>query len=116
MQVASQPSPIIGRRSGGNGRIATRRLRPIVVAIAARAVTALFGGYALAAAAATLAARLLPIDRAEATAWSMTLSFLVFVAAGLWCFHEPRLARVALLVWGGAILFGGAAYLLGVRP
>ena len=116
MQVASQPMPIIGRRTPGKRRLATRRLRPVVAAVAVRAVTALVGGYALAAAVATLAARLSPIDRAEATAWSMTLSFLLYVVAGLWCFHEPRVARVALVVWGGAILCGAAAYLLGVRP
>lgn len=93
-----------------------RRIRPVAAAMIARALTALVGGYAVAAGSATLSARLLPIDRAEATAWGMTLSFLVYVAVGLWCFHEPRTARVALTVWGAAIVLCGAAYLLGVRP
>ncbi len=84
--------------------------------MAGRIVTALVGGYAAAAALATLAARLLPIDRAEATSWAMILSFPVYSGLALWCFHERRLARVALRVWGLALLAGGAAYLLGVRP
>jgi cytochrome bd-type quinol oxidase subunit 2 len=91
-------------------------LRPAALAMAARVVTALVGGYAAAAALATLAARLLPIDRAEATGWAMILSFLVYAGLALWCFHERRLARAALAVWGSALAAGGALYLLGVRP
>lgn len=86
------------------------------LAMAARVTTALVGGYAAAAAVATLLARLLPGDRAEATTWGMTLSFLFYVAIGLWCFHERRLFRVVALVWGGAIAGAVAAMLLGVRP
>lgn len=85
-------------------------------AMALRSLTALVGGYAAASVLATLLARLLPIDRAEATAWGMVSSFLIYVAIGLWCFHEPRLARVVGIVWGGALLGGGALRLLGVRP
>ena len=84
--------------------------------MAGRIATALVGGYAAAAALATLAARLLPIDRAEATSWAMILSFPVYGGLALWCFHERRLARVALVVWCTALFAGGAAYLLGVRP
>lgn len=85
-------------------------------AMGARAITALFGGYAAAAGAATLTARLLPIARVEATIWSMILSFLLFAAIGLWSFYEARLARVAAMVWGIAAFSIGAAWLLGVRP
>ena len=91
-------------------------VRPIVWAMAARSVTALVGGYAAAAVLATLAARLLPVDRVEATGWAMILSFLTYAAIGLWCFHEPRLARVAGFVWGVALLGGAALWWLGVRP
>ncbi|WP_051132633.1 hypothetical protein [Sphingobium bisphenolivorans] len=80
-----------------------------------RCLTALVGGYAAAAGAASLVARLLPIARAEATVWGMILSFLIFASLGLWAFHEPRLSRVAALVWGVAILCGGACLLLGPR-
>lgn len=82
----------------------------------ARIFTALIGGYAASAAVATLAARLLPIDRAEATGWAMILSFPVYAGLALWAFHERRLARVALAVWGSATVAGVVLYLLGVRP
>jgi hypothetical protein len=93
-----------------------RHLRRAAVEMAARCVTALLGGYALTAAVATLIARLLPIARVEATVWAMVPSFFFYAAVALWCFHEPRIARVAAWVWGGAILAGGAVWLLGVRP
>lgn len=82
----------------------------------ARAATALAGGYAAAAGVATLSARLLPIARVEATIWSMILSFLLYAALGLWAFHEPRLARVAGVIWAMALLSAGAAWMLGARP
>jgi uncharacterized membrane protein YfcA len=84
---------------------------PMVV----RCITALLGGYGAAAALSTLLARLLPIDRAEATALGMILSALLYALIGLWCFHEPRLGRVAAWVWGTAILGGALLWLLGVR-
>ncbi|MFS2108583.1 iron transporter [Sphingomonas sp. Sphisp140] len=84
--------------------------------MAGRCLTALVGGYAAAAGLATLLARLLPVARVEATGWGMILSFLFYGAFGLWAFHEPRLARVAGVIWGTAVIAGGAAFLLGVRP
>jgi hypothetical protein len=84
--------------------------------MAARAVTALAGGYAASAGVATLSARLLPIARVEATIWAMVLSFLVFATLGLWAFHEPRLARVAGVIWGVAAVSIAAAWLMGARP
>ena len=83
--------------------------------MAARAATALVGGYAAAAVLATLLARLLPIARAAATSWGMIASFLLYGAIGLWCFHEPRLARVFGVVWGIVLIGGGTLWLLGVR-
>lgn len=82
----------------------------------ARCATALIGGYAAATGIATLAARLLPGARAEATAWGMILSFLLYAAIGLWAFHEPRLGRVAAWIWGSAAASIGIVLLLGVRP
>ena len=84
--------------------------------MAARAATALFGGYAAAAGLCALLARLLPVGRAEATAWGMILSFLVFAGLGLWAFHEGRLARVAGVIWGSAGLSAALVVLLGPRP
>lgn len=94
------------RRTGGRARLA----------MAMRCVTALIGGYAAASALATLLARLLPGDRAEATAWGMIVSFLLYAIIGLWSFHEPRLGRVALIVWGGALAGIATLWLLGTRP
>ncbi|MBN8845844.1 MAG: iron transporter [Sphingomonadales bacterium] len=79
----------------------------------ARAVTAMIGGYAAAAGSVSLAARIAPMDRAEATIWAMILSFLVYAGFILWAFHEPRLARVAAVIWGVAIASIGCLWLLG---
>ncbi|WP_157215654.1 iron transporter [Flavisphingomonas formosensis] len=83
--------------------------------MAARCLTALLGGYAAAAGIASLGARLLPIATAEATAWGMILSFLIFVSLGLWAFHEHRLTRIALVIWGSAAATIGAVLLIGPR-
>ena len=91
-------------------------IRPAAPAMLARCTTALLGGYAATAALVSLVSRLLPLPRAEATVWGMITSFLVYAVIGLWCFHEPRLARAAAAVWGGAIVAGIALWLLGVRP
>ena len=84
--------------------------------MAARWVTAIVGGYAASAALATLLARLLPTARVEATLWALIAAFLIYPAILLWCFREPRLGRLALIVWGVAIVGSGTAYALGVRP
>jgi hypothetical protein len=93
-----------------------RHVRHAAMAMAGRCVTALLGGYALTAAMATLVARLLPIARAEATVWAMVPAFFLYAIVALWCFHEPRTWRVTAWVWGGALVAGGAVWLLGVRP
>lgn len=80
-----------------------------------RAITALFGGYLAAAGLATLLARLLPGSRVEASAWGMTLSFLLFASFGLWAFHERRLWLVAAGLWGLGALSVAALFALGVR-
>ena len=112
MEAAPHPMSTPGR----SGSTARYRVRPGVAIVAARAATALVGGYAAAAGIATLIARLLPVDRAEATGWGMMLSFLVYATVALWCFHEQRIARVVLFVWGGAAALAPLAWLLGVRP
>jgi hypothetical protein len=42
--------------------------------------------------------------------------FTLYVALLLWAFHEQRLARVAAIIWGTAILSAGTVCPLGVRP
>jgi hypothetical protein len=91
------------------------RVRNDVWRMTARCVTALVGGYGAAAALASLVARLLPIAPVEATAWGMIFSFLLYASLGLWAFHEPRLGRVAITLWGSAALFVGILLLLGPR-
>ncbi|WP_156419620.1 MULTISPECIES: iron transporter [unclassified Sphingopyxis] len=81
--------------------------------MAARAFTAIVGGYAAAAGFVSLLARIAPVDRAEATIWAMTLSFLVYAGLLLWAFHETRLARVAVAIWGLAFGTVGILWLLG---
>ena len=82
----------------------------------ARCLTAMFGGYALTAALATLVARLLPLSRVEATVWAMVPAFLIYALVTLWSFHEPRFVRVVALVWGGALATGALVWCIGVRP
>lgn len=100
----------------GNPTARHHRPRRPVLATVARCVTAFFGGYAATAASATLLARLLPLARAEATVWAMVPAFLVYATVALWCFHEPRLARVLGGVWGAAILCAALSWLIGVWP
>lgn len=85
-------------------------------ALAARVVTGLFGGYALAAVAAALIARLLPAARADATAWGLNLAFAIMTAAFLWAFAEPRLRRVVTVLWGGSAAGLALLLALGLRP
>lgn len=99
-----------------SGTAGAARHRGVAWRMSVRCGTALVGGYGAAAGMAALAGRLLPIARVEATAWAMILSFLLFASIGLWAFHEPRLWRVAGIIWGTAILCAGALYLLGARP
>lgn len=86
---------------------------PARALLVARTITAIVGGYAAAAGLVSLAARVAPGDRAEATIWGMVLSFLVYAAIILWAFHEQRLGRVALAVWGAALGTIAAIALLG---
>lgn len=81
--------------------------------MAARTLTAIVGGYAAAAGSVSLIARIAPIDRAEATIWAMTLSFLVYAGLILWAFHEPRVTRVIGIIWGLAIASVGTLWMLG---
>ena len=100
----------------GRSRAQTQTDAWAAARMTARAVTALVGGYGAAAGIATLLARLLPGSRVEATAWGLVVSFLLFAGLGLWAFREQRLLRVAVTLWGAALLSGGAVLLLGIRP
>ncbi len=95
---------------------ATSRQGGGAAAIVLRCVTALLGGYAASAGTAALLARILPIERVEATSWAMIFSFLFYACVALWAFHEQRLLRVCILIWGTAAVTIGLALLIGVRP
>ena len=84
--------------------------------MAARCATALAGGYLAAAGLASLLARVLPAGRAEATAWGMILSFLFFACIALWAFHEHRLRRVIIAIWGSGLTTTALVVLMGPRP
>jgi hypothetical protein len=81
-----------------------------------RCFTALVGGYVSASALASLAARIMPVSRVEATVWAMLLAFLLFAIAGLWAFHEACLRTVAAAIWGSAIASIALTVMLGTRP
>lgn len=79
------------------------------LAVASRVAAAVIGGYLLAALASVCLAQFLPLPRAEATVLSMTLSFLVYLPAVLWCFA----CRTAWRAWYGLLIpcaVLGAAY------
>ena len=90
-------------RAGEHGRMAMR------------IATAVIGGYAATSGLAALSARLIPIARAEATAWAMILSFALYAGILLWAFHAPRLTRVVAVIWGVALASGGTVWLLGAQ-
>ncbi len=75
--------------------------------VASRAVAAIIGGYALAAAATAFMALTLPMARADAVLTATLLSFTVYVCAVIWVFA----ARDALRAWLG---IGVPALLLGI--
>jgi len=99
-----------------SGADATSRQSGGAAAMVLRCVTALLGGYAASAGVAALLARILPIERVEATSWAMIFSFLFYACVALWAFHEQRLLRVCILIWGIAAVTIGLALLIGVRP
>lgn len=79
------------------------------LAVASRALAAVFAGYLLASLASVCMAHWLPLARAEAVTVSMMLSFLVYLGAVLWCFA----CRTAWRAWAGMLIpcaVLGAAY------
>lgn len=78
------------------------------LAVASRALAAIFGGYALTAAAQACLAALLPLPRADAVIWAMLVAFALYAVAILWVFY----ARSAARAWLGMVV--PAAALAGV--
>jgi hypothetical protein len=82
-------------------------------AVLSRALTAIFGGYALAATFAVFMARALPLERSEAVLAGAIPSFLVYCAAIVWVFAT----RSALRAWIGMLVptlaLAAASWLMG---
>ncbi|MEH3085323.1 MAG: DUF3649 domain-containing protein [Xylophilus ampelinus] len=76
--------------------------------VAARALAALFGGYAVAALAGAALALCLPGPRSETALAGALASFAVYAAAAMWCFAVRSAARA----WGGLLLAAAALGLL----
>ena len=70
------------------------------LAVASRALAAIFAGYLLASMTSICIAQWLPLPRAEAVVTAMMLSFLVYLVAVLWCFA----CRTALQAWVGLLV------------
>jgi len=86
------------------------------LAVASRVFAALIGGYLLTALTSICLAQFLPLARAEAVVLAMTLSFLVYLPAVLWCFACGTAWRAWLgLLLPSAVLaaiYAGARWLL----
>ena len=69
-------------------------------AVAVRAVTAIFGGYAVAALCAAALSVGLPMARAEASVTGTLAAFVVYACAAMWVFSTRTLLRawIGLLV------------------
>lgn len=85
------------------------------LSVGARAAAAIFGGYALAAAATAFLALLLPtlsLSRADAVMASTLFSFAAYACAVLWAFAARSAARAWLgLLLPAAALAGAATFL-----
>jgi hypothetical protein len=96
----TRPPPRSRRRAAGRGG-----------EIAARAAAAIGLGYVLAALAVAVAARLLPLDREEATMAATLPAFALYAAVAVWAFAERRTWRVWALGAGAATLLAGLLWL-----
>ncbi|MFK3796559.1 DUF3649 domain-containing protein [Pseudomonas sp. NPDC088444] len=99
MEAASVSAPVPEKRAKCAKKRGGVCLR-VRLAVASRVAAALIGGYLLAALASVCMAQFLPLPRAEAAVLSMTLSFLVYLPAVLWCFA----CRTAWRAWYGLLL------------
>lgn len=82
------------------------------MAVASRALAAIFGGYGLAVAATLLLSQILPMARSEAVVTASMLGFVAYAAAVCWAFavHSGRQAWLGLLL--PALLMAGLAWWL----
>ena len=79
------------------------------LAVTSRVLAAVFGGYLVAALASVTLTLWLPLNRAEAVVTGMTVSFLVYLVAVLWCFACRNAARAWLGVMVPSVEFAALA-------
>lgn len=72
------------------------------VAVAVRALVAIFGGYTVSALWAAALAVMLPAVRVEAALTATMLALVIYPCAVMWCFATRTVARAI----GGLIVFG----------
>jgi uncharacterized membrane protein YgcG len=80
--------------------------------IAAQALAALLGGYALASAFTAFSSLALPLHPAEAVLTASLLGFVVYVAAVIFVFAERSAMRAWGWMLGPSLLLTAGAYLL----
>lgn len=87
--------------------------------IALRALTAIFGGFALANTSGILLAYLLPMSKNDAVATSMLLSFAIYAGAVMWIFSQRSTSKALAGIWVPASAFFAIIVVLklaGVSP
>ncbi|MCJ2133226.1 iron transporter [Methylobacterium sp. J-026] len=83
------------------------------LAIAARVLLAILGGYMIAALASGWLALVLPGPRAEAVSTATLASFAIMAAAVIWVFAARSLGRAALVMGVVAALLSTGLWLAG---
>ncbi|MCK5909893.1 MAG: hypothetical protein KAG62_08080 [Caulobacter sp.] len=79
--------------------------------VGSRIVAGLVMGYVVAALAAAVLARLLPMSKVEATTTGMLASFAVYAGAAIWAFGDPKAWRVWAGLLAASALMAGALWL-----
>lgn len=82
------------------------------LAVASRAVAAVFGGYALAALCTIFLSRVLPLPVADAVLAATMLSFIVYALAVIWVFATATAVRAWAGLAAGALPMAAAVWLL----
>lgn len=97
----------------GAGKIGSRAasMRAYRLAVAARVLLAIVGGYAVAALASALLALILPGPRAEAVSAAMIASFAIMAVAVIWVFAARTVGRATLVLTLVATLLIAALWL-----
>ena len=79
--------------------------------VGSRIVAGLLMGYVVAALAAAVLARLLPMSKVEATTTSMLVSFAVYAGVAIWAFGDPKAWRVWSGLLAACVVMAGVLWL-----